>query len=381
MLTATQEIVRAELNAKVPIIVYVSPKGARAASAGVFVTMAAHVAAMAPSTRIGAAHPVTIGGEGEGPGWKWPKREKESAEGKGKKKERKETLADKKESLGAEAMSAKIMQDTIAWVSGIASARKRNIEWAVQSVKESRSSTAEEANAIGVIDLIVESPEALLQAVDGRTITLPSGPVILATKGATTQSIPMTWRQQLLQVLSNPNIAYILMILGFYGLLFEITHPGSWIPGIAGAICLILAFYALQTLPTNYAGLALILLAVALLIAEIKITSYGFLTIAALVALFLGSLMLVHSPAEFMRVSLKVILPVVAATGGERPLCVTVPGRLPRAEQIALAQALQAAGADLLQTEGVLGPRPEGVAGAILHLLEALANTTAVRQA
>lgn len=291
LLSATQTIVRTLMNATVPVIVYVAPDGARAASAGTFITLAAHVAAMAPSTRIGAAHPVDIAG---GPTTREAQPEQTPR--------------------GATPMHDKIMEDTVAWIKGIASARKRNVEWAVDAVQKSRSSTADEAMKLKVIDLVADSLGELLRQVDGRKVTIGDTPWILYTAAATPVPVPMTARQKLLQVLSNPNIAYILMMLGFYGLLFEITHPGGWVPGIAGAICLIVAFYALHQLPTNYAGLAFIVLALLLFLAEVKVTSYGFLTVAGLACLTFGSMILIDSEAEFLKISLSVMIPVVAAT-------------------------------------------------------------------
>ncbi len=294
LLTATQMIVQAIMNAHVPIIVYVAPNGARAASAGTFITLAAHVAAMAPSTRIGAAHPVTMGGES--PSDNAPSEKKTTA------------------LKSASPMDDKILEDTVAWMKGIATQRQRNVTWAIETVTKSHSSTADEAFKAQAIDLIADSREALLASLDGRPIRIGQETWTLQTKAATVQAIPMTARQKLLQVLSNPNIAYILMMLGFYGLLFEITHPGGWVPGIAGGVCLILALYALHQLPTNYAGLAFILLAIVLFLAEIKVTSYGLLTVAGIACLFFGSMILIDSSAEFLQISLGVILPVVIAT-------------------------------------------------------------------
>lgn len=288
LLTSTQAIVRAIMNAPVPVIVYVAPTGARAASAGTFITLAAHVAAMAPSTRIGAAHPVDLGGGA-------PK-------------------SDSKPAAEKTPLDDKLMADTVAWMKNIAAARTRNVEWAVAAVEQSRSSTAEEALGLKVIDLIAESQTALLAQLDGRRVTVGDAKWTLATKDAVVTLKVMTARQQLLQVLANPNIAYILMMLGLYGLLFEITHPGGWVPGVTGAICLILAFYALHQLPTNYAGLAFIVLAILLFLAEVKVTSYGLLTVAGLACLVFGSLILIDSSAEFLQISLSVIVPVVAAT-------------------------------------------------------------------
>ncbi len=314
LLSSTRTIVKRIMNAKVPVIVYVSPSGSRAGSAGVFITLAAHVAAMAPSTNIGAAHPVEFGEN--------PRKEKDSfrellkelKKEKGEKKDSKPVPKDKEEEETTP-MADKILNDTVAWVSTIAKTRGRNVDWAVRAVKESISSREDEALQLGVIDVVARDLETLLAEVEGRKISLADDrQVTLSFKPFRLKRQGMTLRQQILNVLINPNIAYILMILGFYGLLFEITHPGAWFPGIAGMVCLILAFYAFHTLPTNYAGLALIILAIILFIAEVKVTSYGLLTVGGVICMLLGSLFLVDSTAEFMQISLKLILPVVAST-------------------------------------------------------------------
>lgn len=314
LLSSTRVIVKKIMNAKVPVIVYVAPSGSRAGSAGVFITLAAHVAAMAPSTNIGAAHPVEFGEN--------PKKEKDSfrelirefkkekGEKEGKKVPRQEETPGEKDP-----MTDKILNDTVAWVSTIAKTRHRNVDWAVRAVKESISSREDEALRLGVVDFVAKDLNELLSQADGKKVRLAEDQeILLDLKPALAERVGMTLRQQVLNVLINPNIAYILMVLGFYGLLFEITHPGAWFPGIAGLVCLILAFYAFHTLPTNYAGIALILLAVVLFIAEVKVTSYGLLTLGGVICMLLGSLFLVDSTAEFMQISLKLILPTVLST-------------------------------------------------------------------
>lgn len=311
LLTSTRKIVKSIMNAQVPVLVYVAPSGARAGSAGVFITLAAHVAAMAPSTNIGAAHPVAM-------------KEKRSAGDTlkelletltGKKKEDEEqTKPAKPAKKPAEVMDQKIMSDTEAWARSIATFRGRNQKWAVKAVSESVSATENEAFQKGVVNFVAASSEEFLTKADGLPAMLPKGTVKIQTKEARIIDIPMGLRLKWLNVLAHPNIAYILLMLGFYGLLFEFTHPGIGFPGIAGAICLILAFFGLQILPTNYAGVALIVMAIILFIAEAKITSYGLLTLGGIVSLFLGSLILFASPYEFMRVSLPLVIAFVAAT-------------------------------------------------------------------
>ena len=275
---AMRDIVKSILGSPIPIFVYVAPSGARAASAGVMITMAAHVAAMAPGTNIGAAHPVAIGiGGGE---------------------------MDK-------TMMAKVENDAVAYVIGIAKKRNRNEEWVEKAVRQSLSIPAEEALRFKVIDFVADDLSHLLKQVNGRKIVLPAGEKILKTEGAVLHEKKMGTRLNILSALSDPNIAYILFLLGLAGLYFEFAHPGVILPGIVGGISLILAFFAMQTLPVNYAGVLLILFAVALFIAEIKVVSHGILTIGGIVSLVMGSLLLFDSPDPALRVSMKVMIPAL----------------------------------------------------------------------
>lgn len=295
LLTSTRAIVRKILASSVPVVTFVSPAGARAGSAGVFITLASHVAAMAPSTNIGAAHPVGLADDAP------PDPAEEGAEG--------DTLQKVKG-----AMEEKTTNDARAWAASLASMRGRNVEWAEKAVVESASATAEEAVELRVVDLMAAGVPELLKEIDGRTVKLASGEETIRTAGVAVVDFPETFRLRLLTAIAHPNIAYILLMLGFYGLLFEITHPGIGISGVAGAISLILAFFALAVLPTNFAGVALIVLGIALFIAEIKVTSYGLLTLGGLAALISGSLLLFHTPHDFMRVSLPLILAFSLAT-------------------------------------------------------------------
>ena len=276
-----RSIIKEMMNADIPVVVYVSPSGSRAASAGAIITLAAHLAAMAPGTNIGAAHPVALGG--------------------GKMEDE---------------MAAKVENDAAAYVESIATKRNRNKEWAIKAVRESVSITEKEALKIKVIDLIASDLTDLLTQIDGHKVSTALGDKTLSTKNAATTRIEMGLREKILDTLSNPNIAYILMMAGLLGLYFELSNPGAIFPGIVGGISLILAFFAFQTLPVNYAGILLILLAVILFILEIKVTSFGMLSVGGIIALFLGSLMLFDSPAPFLRVSLDTIIPVVAVTSG-----------------------------------------------------------------
>jgi len=282
LMDSMRQIVKKMLTSQVPIIVYVAPSGSRAASAGVFITLASHIAAMAPGTHIGAAHPVELG-----------------------------------EKKMDETMMKKVVNDAVAFIKTIARERKRNEVWAEKAVRESSSITAEEALRLGVIDMVVPTLEELLEKLDGRKVSLEGQKVfLLKTKGAEVIKLKMTFRDKLLHTLSNPMIAYILLMLGIYGLFFELSNPGAIFPGVVGGICIILAFFAFQMLPVNYAGIALIILGIILLILEVKVHSYGLLSMGGIISLILGSLMLIESPAQYLRISLSVILPFVLVSAG-----------------------------------------------------------------
>lgn len=280
LLKSTRVIVTDLLNSNVPIIVYVAPGGAQAASAGVFITLAAHIAVMAPGTNIGAAHPVTLQGQ--------------------------------QDSI----MNEKATNDAAAFIRTISEKRSRNIKWAEDAVRKSFSITETEALKEKVVDMIAVSVQDLLEKIHGKEITTPSGNKILSTKNAEIVSIEMNFQQKILDLFSDPNIAYILFMIGLYGIMFELYNPGSIFPGVVGAISLILAFYSMHTLPINYAGLALIILAVILFVAEIKIVSHGLLTIGGIISLILGSIMLIdtESTLEVIEISWQVILVTVIFT-------------------------------------------------------------------
>ena len=268
-----REIVKAELNSKVPVIIYVHPSGARAASAGVFIALASHIAVMTPGTNIGAAHPVGLGGEID------------------------------------ETMKEKVTNDAASYIKGLAKKRGRNEEWAEEAVRKSSSVTAEEALKKGVIDFMAENLDELLRKVDGRKVEVEDGKVVLKTKGVRVEHYPMNWRERLLHALSNPNLAYLLLTLGFYGIIYELANPGFGFAGIGGALCLILAFYSFQVLPVNYAGLALIIFALILFVAEAMTPTFGVLTLGGIISFVLGSLILIESPIPAIRVSLWMIIP------------------------------------------------------------------------
>jgi len=273
---AMRDMVQYILASKVPVIVYVAPQGSRAASAGVMITIAAHVAAMAPGTNIGAAHPVQGGGK----------------------------------DIGG-TMGLKVTNDLVAYTRSLADQRGRNADWAEEAIREAASLPALEAAAEGVVDVVAPNLESLLDWADGREVELVTGSAVLKTKGAQIVYRHPSFRDRLLGVIANPNLAYLLLMIGLMALYFEFSHPGAVFPGVVGAIALILAFFAMQTLPLSYAGLLLIILGVVLFIIELKVTSYGLLTIAGIACLFLGSIMIFDSPEEGLRLAWSTILPTV----------------------------------------------------------------------
>jgi membrane-bound serine protease (ClpP class) len=275
-----RSMVQSILSSDIPVIVYVAPGGARAASAGVFITMAAHVAAMAPATNIGAAHPVAIGG--------------------GMDKE----------------MVKKVENDAAAFARTIATDRGRNVEWAEKAVRSSVSATEREAVKLKVVDLIAESVPDLLAKVDGRVVKTSKGLVTLHTRDAPVTRIEVRFRDRFLALISDPNVAYILMMVGMLGIFFELSNPGVVLPGVVGGISLILAFFAFQSLPINWAGLLLILFGLVLLIVEIKVASHGVLTVGGVISMLLGSLMLYDVPESRLSLSWFVIVPTVGTTAG-----------------------------------------------------------------
>lgn len=280
--SAMREIVQAELNSVIPVIVYVGPHGARAASAGVLITLAADFAGMAPGTNIGAAHPVAIG-----PG-----------------------------SQPDDTMMTKVENDAAAYARSLAQKRGRNQDWAEQAVRKSVSISAAEAVDLAVVDLIAETPASLLAQLDGYKYLRSGKPVIFSSKNAVLEPVAMNWRQQILNALSNPNVAYLLMMLGIIGIFFEISQPGVVLPGAIGTIAILLALFAFSSLPINYVGVLLILLAVVLFILEVKVASYGMLSIGGIVSMALGSLMLIDSSAPYLQISRAVIAATVTVSAG-----------------------------------------------------------------
>ncbi|MCK4334984.1 nodulation protein NfeD [candidate division WOR-3 bacterium] len=269
-------IIKKIMASDIPVVGYVYPVGGRAASAGVFIMLSAHVAAMAPGTNMGAAHPVAMGGQ-------------------------------QPDSV----MMGKIENDAVAFIRSIAEERGRDPDWAERAVRESISASANQALELGLIDYVASSPEELLEKMDGHRVVIEGREIVLQTQGLDKEEIKLRWYERLLQVLANPNLIYILLMIGIYGVIAWVQNPGSIFPGVIGVICLIFAFYGLQVLPINYAGLALIAVALILFILEVKITSYGMLTLGGIVSLVLGTLIMFQATPKAFGISWPVIITVL----------------------------------------------------------------------
>ncbi len=286
--SSMREMVQAILASDVPVVTYVSPSGARAASAGTFLVYASHVAAMAPATNLGAATPVQIGGPAAGPA-------------SGEKGE-----PDKGAEPGT-AMERKAVNDAVAFIRSLAELRGRNVQWAESAVRGAASLPADDARAQGVVDLVADDLPELLKALDGRPVKLKSRDATLRTSGLVLRDVRPDWRTKLLSLVTNPNVAYLLMLLGIYGLLLEGYNPGTVLPGVVGAISLLLALFAFQVLSVNYAGLALIGLGVVLIVAETFVPSFGALGIGGIIAFVMGSIMLLDSGAPGFTIAWQLI--------------------------------------------------------------------------
>lgn len=286
---AMRDMIKAILASPVPVLGYVAPSGAHAASAGTYLLYATHVAAMAPGTNLGAATPVQIGGGGPG---------ELPAPGDGD-----------QVSPQPSAMEKKIVNDAVAYIQSLAQLRGRNAEWAERAVREGVSLSAEDALELGVVDVLAESFDDLLQQADGLTVSVEGVPREVDSAGLVLHRHPVDWRSDFLAVITNPNVAYILMLVGIYGLIIEFYNPGMGLPGILGAVCLLLALYAFQVLPVSYAGLALILLGIGLMTAEAFAPSFGVLGLGGVAAFVLGSVMLMDTQLPAYRIA----LPIIAA--------------------------------------------------------------------
>jgi membrane-bound serine protease (ClpP class) len=293
-----RDMIKEILASRIPVVFYVAPNGSRAASAGTYLLYASHVAAMAPATNVGSSTPVNIGG-GQFPS------PTEQPEGSGE-----------EPAAGASTMERKVVNDAVAYIRGLATLRGRNADWAEQTVREAANLPAAEALEMNVIDVVAENLDALLAALDGRTIAVEGGSVTLDLANAEIVTVIPDWRDELLAMITNPSVAYILLMLGLYGLILEFYNPGFGVPGVIGVICLLLGAYALQMLPISYAGLALLLVGIALMVAEVVTPTVGVLGAGGLVAFVAGSIMLFDSELPGYRVSLPIIAAAALASAG-----------------------------------------------------------------
>lgn len=296
--TSMRAIIKRIIASQVPVVTYVAPSGARAASAGTYILYASHVAAMAPATNLGAATPVSMGGVP-----KTPDKTKPEEDGN-----------NNDQPPATDAKSSKVVNDAAAYIRSLAALRKRNADWAEKAVRDAASLSAEEALKQGVIDLVSADVNSLLSDLNGTEVELPLGTKILNTKNMVLQKHLPDWQSQLLSIISNPNLAYILMLVGIYGLIYEFANPGSIVPGTVGAISLLLALYAFHLLPINYAGVALILLGLALMVGEAFVPSFGTLGIGGVVAFTIGSLILIDTDQAGFGISLPLILVVAVSS-------------------------------------------------------------------
>lgn len=299
--TAMRDIIRDIIASPIPVAIYVSPSGARAASAGTYMLYAAHIAAMAPGTNLGAATPVRIGGLPDlNPGRDdkpkqdlGDKQDNKEEENDGDDDEEEANHEEKVEAdIPKDAMTKKMVNDAVAYIRSLAEMRGRNADWAEKAVRQAASLSSEQALEQGVIDLMAKDIADLLQQIDGRVVEVNNVEVTLQTTDLEIETFEPDWRNRLLAVITNPNVAYILMLLGIYGLFFELANPGFVLPGVIGGICLLLALYAMQVLPVNFAGVALILLGIAFMVAELFMPSFGILGIGGVIAFIIGSIIL-----------------------------------------------------------------------------------------
>ncbi len=291
---AMRSIIKAIQASPIPVVSYVAPTGARAASAGTYILYASHVAAMAPGTNLGAATPVQIGGLGGGEAPESPDSDDDAEDGE--------------ESTSGSAMSKKLVNDAAAYIRSLANLRGRNADWGEQAVREGASLPAEEAVEKNVVDLLARDLDALLAGLDGRTVQVGDAEVTLETIGLTLTEIEPNWKLELLAILSNPNVAYVLLLIGIYGLIYEFSNPGAVFPGTVGAVSLLLALYALQLLPVNYAGIALILLGLGLMMAEAFVPSFGAFGVGGIAAFVIGSLILIDTDVPGFGLSVPLVL-------------------------------------------------------------------------
>jgi membrane-bound serine protease (ClpP class) len=356
--TSMREIIRAILASPLPVLSYVAPGGARAASAGTYILYASHVAAMAPGTNLGAATPVQIGGGGlplpGGPGDERPAGPKPAPDA-GASPPPADDGAARSPRRGASAMEAKVTNDAVAYIRSLAELHGRNADWAEAAVRDAASLAAEAALERNVIDLVAASIPDLLEKAHGREVKVGEARLVLDTKGLATERLDPDWRSKLLGAITNPNLALILMLVGIYGLIFEFMNPGALVPGTIGAICLLLGLYALSALPVNYVGVALLLLGIALMVAEAFTPSVGVLGIGGVVAFVFGATMLFDADAPGFGVSLPLVGGVAIASLGMTLLIVRLALKSRRSRVVTGVEGLVGAPARVLDWDGRAG--------------------------
>jgi membrane-bound serine protease (ClpP class) len=311
LMDSMREIIKAILASDVPVATYVSPQGARAASAGTYILYGSHIAAMAPATNLGSATPVQMGGLPGSPEPESPSPADDAPEDAG---ETEDTSAEPEKRRGDTAMERKVLEDAVSYIRGLAERHGRNGDWAEEAVREAVNLGSSEALELNVIDVVAPDLAGLLSAVDGRTVQMASGPRTLETAGLQLVRAKPDWRTRLLSVITDPNVAYFLMIIGFYGIIFELANPGAVVPGVIGAISLVLALFAFQVLSVNYAGLALIMLGLAFIVGEAFVPSFGILGIGGIVAFVTGSVILMDG--SHRQISLPTIGGTAVVAGG-----------------------------------------------------------------
>lgn len=357
--TAMRQMIKAILASTVPVVTYVTPSGARAASAGTYLLYASHVAAMAPATNLGSATPVQMGGlpgapaQPEQPAGKDEEPDSDSAENAAAESHAEADTRPEAETRDGEprrgetAMERKVLEDAVAYIRGLAERHGRNADWAEEAVREGFNVTASEALARNIIDVVAPSLEALLTEIDGREVVMVAGKTTLMTSDLEILEIEPDWRTRLLATLTNPTVAYFLMLIGFYGIIFELSSPGNIYPGVIGAICLLLALYAFQVLPINYAGLALIILGIIFMVAEAFLPSFGVLGLGGVVSFVVGSVILMDD--AHMQVPLTAIGGIALVAAGLLLWMVITLFRLARKQVVSGAEELVGATAIALR--------------------------------
>ena len=343
--TAMRDIIKVILNSPVPVACFVAPGGARAASAGTYILYACHVSAMAPATNLGAATPVPVGGSAPLPGM--PEKPEAGKDKDGDKAEPAKPPAD--------AMQTKVVNDAVAYIRSLAEKRGRNADWAERAVREGASLSADRALEQKVIDLIANDVDDLLKKIDGRAVATTTGELTLKTAGLAVEKIEPDWRMGFLSIITNPTVAYVLLLIGIYGLLLEGYHPGAILPGTVGAICLLLALYAFQVLPVNYVGLALILLGVVLMIAEAFAPSFGVLGVGGLAAFVFGSILLMDIEVPGYGVNRGIIFGIAAAGGAIFGLTLYLLWRARQAPVVTGDRTLIGHTVEVLEADGMEG--------------------------